>query len=97
MKRNLSIIALVALLASCALPMDELTSNGEEVKVAMNKPKDCKPVGKFEGRNEEGSMELATVHARNLAGERDADTMYINDNLSQGSLRRVLATGYICN
>ncbi|EQC44477.1 putative lipoprotein [Bacteriovorax sp. BSW11_IV] len=90
-------LILITLFASCSSIMTKLTSDGKEVKVVDKRPKNCQPVGKVEGLNNDGSEDLAIVHARNLAGKEDADTLYIDDTIEQGKRRRVLATAFICN
>lgn len=90
-------LLLITLVTACSSFKTKLTSDGRNVKVVDKKPKSCEPVGKVEGTNDEGSDDLAIVHARNLAGDEDADTMFIDDQIEQGKMRRILATAYICN
>lgn len=90
-------LILITLITSCSSFKTKLTNDGRNVKVVDKKPKKCEPVGKVEGTNDAGSEDLAIVHARNLAGKEEADTMYIDDKIEQGKMRRILATAYICN
>jgi hypothetical protein len=97
MKNLFFAISCAALFTSCAVSKTVLTSEGELIKVVNRKPhKKCRAVVSVIGENDEGVADLATNHARNLAGKKGADTLYVTDEVSQGNKWRIHATGYIC-
>ncbi|EQC51603.1 DUF4156 domain-containing protein [Bacteriovorax sp. DB6_IX] len=97
MKKVLFAVTAAALMTSCAVSKTVLTPEGEKIKVVNKKPhKRCRAVISVVGENDEGVMDLAINHARNQAGKKGADTLYVTDEVSQGSMWRVHATGYIC-
>jgi uncharacterized protein YceK len=97
MKNLLLSLTAMTLLTGCAVSKTVLTTEGEKIKVVNRKPhKKCRAVVSVIGENDEGVLDLATNHARNLAGKKGADTLYVTDEVSQGGKWRVHATGYIC-
>ncbi|OIQ16054.1 MAG: hypothetical protein BM556_15450 [Bacteriovorax sp. MedPE-SWde] len=92
---TLSILAVLTL-TSCAVSKTKLTAQGDKIKVVHKKPSKCSAVVSVIGENDEGVLDLATNHARNLAGEKSANTLHVTDEVSHGSKWRVHATGYIC-
>lgn len=97
MKNVLVTLVGLTLFASCAVSKTKLTDEGEKVKVLYTKPrKGCNAVAKVTGVNENGVLDLAINHARNLAGEKGANTVVIDDKVNNSKLWKVHATGYIC-
>ncbi len=93
---NLSLILLLSV--SCATSKKRLSDDGRKVQVLRSKPKgNCSVVDKVVGENDEGSVELARNHARNLVAKMDADSIYFDEEIGNGSVWRVHSTGYNCN
>ena len=93
------IVLFIALIViGCTVSKTKLSSKGQAIDVLENKPgKDCFVVAKVIGENEDGSVELARNHARNLAGKLDADSIFIDQEVPNGNSVKVFATAYTCN
>ncbi len=75
----------------------QLSNDGKKVKVFGSKPdSDCEVVGKVVGLNEEGSVELARNHARNLVADEDGNAIVFDEEVANGSVFKVYSTGYRC-
>lgn len=89
-------LSLSALMA-CSVSKTKLTSDGEKVEILLNKPKEeCSVVEKIIGMNEQGSVELARNHVRNLAAKADANAVYIEQEIPNGGVVKIFATAYSC-
>ena len=74
-----------------------LGPEGEALALITDRPHDsCRVTGFYEGINEQGSLELARVHARNLAARAGANSIKFNESIKNGPEWRVKATGYQC-
>lgn len=82
-------------LASCSTP-HTLTSEGQKVNVAKTKQKSCSVIGKFVGKHEEGSVELARNQAVNMAAEKGATDVYFDEEVNNAKVWTVHAIGYMC-
>ena len=82
-------------LSACSTP-HTLSTEAMNVKVAKNKPKTCAVVGKFQGKHDEGSVELARNQALNLAAEKGATDIYFDEEINNGKKWVVHAIGYMC-
>ncbi len=92
------ILLSLTLLVSCASDPYKLTDKSREVEVLKRAPKDdCEVVTKVIGTHSKGSTELARNMARNKAASKGADSIFIEDEISNGSNREVVATAYKCN
>jgi hypothetical protein len=93
------IVTLLALIVvGCTVSKTKLTSKGQAIEVLDNKPgKDCFVVAKVVGENDEGSVDLARNHARNLAAKLEADSIFIDQEVPNGNNMNVYATAYTCN
>ena len=92
-----SLLALT-LFTSCAVSKTKLSDDGMKVKVSYTKPKkNCNAVKTVVGINEEGVLDLALNHARNLVAKEGANLLYVNDKVNNSKGWQVHATGYKCN
>ena len=85
------------LLTSCATERKRLTAEGKKVAVMVGKAnKGCNTVDKIVGENDNGSVELATNHARNIAAEMGGNGLVVNREVQNAKKVRVHATVYDC-
>lgn len=75
----------------------KLSSDGRKVEILAKASTNCEVVGKVVGINEDGSVELARNHARNLVADEDGNAIVIDEEVANGSVFKVYATGYRCN
>ncbi len=94
-KFSSQVIFALLLLASCSTP-HTLTSDGAKVNIAKNKQKSCSVIGKFEGKHEEGSVDLARNQAVNMAADKGATDVYFEEEINNGRKWTVHAIGYMC-
>lgn len=95
---TLLIAFFLLVLSSCArVSKTELSDEGKALHLITDRPSDeCRMTGFYEGINEQGSLELARIHARNLAARDRADSIKFNESIKNGAEWRVIATGYRC-
>lgn len=93
----LTITFLSLFLSACGTSDKKLSEKGLAVKVLKNKSTNCQVIGKYEGRNNGGSVELARNHARNQAAEDDANAIYFEEEFANGARWVVNAIAYDCN
>ena len=85
------------LLISCGASKIKLSSDGEKVEILSRKPgKECSVLAKIIGKNEGGSIDLAQNHARNLAGNKGANAIYFDEEVSNGNSYKIHSIGYAC-
>lgn len=96
MKKIICLSLLVTLVA-CSVSKKKLTSKGKMVKVMARKASNCNTVDKVVGENDMDSEELATNHARNLAGKSGANAIVVDEVVDNGGNVKVYATAYTCN
>jgi hypothetical protein len=53
-------------------------------------------VGKVVGENDQGSVDLARNHARNLGAKLGANGLFIDQEVPNGASVKVYATAYQC-
>ena len=96
---KLMIFATLALMISCSSDPYKLTKAALDVEVLGNKPRnqECVMLGKVSGSNEQGSVELARNQVRNRAAELKADSVFITEEIPNGSEVKVYADVYKCN
>ena len=88
---------LMLLVAGCATERKKLTDDGKKVEVMIDKAHSgCNVVDKIVGENENGSVALATNHARNQAAKMGGNGLIANREVQNGSKVRVHATVYDC-
>ena len=92
---RLLLIGLV-FLAACASNSHKLSKDAEQVKVLMRKSKDCPVMGKYKGVHEKGSVEMARNQARNLAANDGANSIFFDEEFSNGGIWTVWAIAYRC-
>lgn len=90
-------VLLLLTVVSCGVSKKKLTSAGMQVKVLDRKGSGCSTVDKVVGENDMKSEELATNHARNLAGKSGANAIVVDEVVDNGAEVRVHATAYRCN
>lgn len=89
-------LSILALLAACS-SSSKLSNDAKKVKIFGSKPdSDCEVVGKVVGINEDGSVELARNHARNLVASDDGNAIVFDEEVANGSVFKVYSTGYKC-
>ena len=89
--------SLLTLLGCGGVSKTTLTPGGERIEIMHQRPyESCNVVGKFVGENDEGSVELARNHVRNLAARGGADAIIFDEEIRNGHQWRVHATGYKC-
>ncbi|HLE10950.1 MAG: hypothetical protein A2504_09125 [Bdellovibrionales bacterium RIFOXYD12_FULL_39_22] len=99
--KNFLIIAntLLALstITSCA-NADRLTDTAREIKIAEKRSisNSCEVVGRVEGINKEGLVSLAQNRLLNQAAKIDANTVTIDETVTNGKEQKVMGTAYIC-
>lgn len=94
--KKITLMSLI-LLTSCSVSKTKLSDEAKDIKVVYTKPsKNCSALKKVIGENDEGVLDLAINHARNLAAIEDASTLYIEDKVNVSQKWRVYATAYIC-
>lgn len=89
-------LAILFLLAACG-SNSKLSSDGRKVEIMIKPSTNCEVVGKVVGINEDGSVELARNHARNLVADEDGNAIIIDEEVANGHVFKVYATGYRCN
>lgn len=95
--KHLILLSLVTFV-SCSVSKTKLSDEAKDIKVVYTKPtKGCNAVKKVVGENDEGVLDLAVNHARNLAAREDATTLFIEDKVNVSQKWRVYATAYICS
>lgn len=88
---------LMLLVSGCATERKKLTTGGKKVEVMVGKPHSgCNVVDKIIGENDNGSVPLATNHARNMAAEMGGNGLIVNREVQNGKSVRVHATVYDC-
>ncbi|MBY0516825.1 MAG: DUF4156 domain-containing protein [Bacteriovoracaceae bacterium] len=91
------VMFLLVVLTACSSSPGNLTDLGKEVQILDSKPgSECSVVGKVVGENEQGSIDLARNHARNLGGKLKANSIFINQEVPNGQKYQVFATAYQC-
>jgi hypothetical protein len=97
--KNLVLIGALLLISSCASDPYRLSEDAKKVELLQRKPKDneCEVVAKVTGEHNEGSERMARNMAINKAADADADSIYFDETVPNGSKRKVMATAYICN
>ena len=96
--KNISLIISILILSSCAVSKTKLSDDGKKVKVTYTKPKkNCNAIKTAVGENDEGILDLAINHARNIVAKEGANVLYINDKVNNSQMWRVHATGYNCS
>ena len=95
--KKITILFLALFLSACGSSDKKLSEKGLSVKVLKNKSSSCQVIGKYEGRNNGGSVELARNHARNQAAEDDANAIYFDEEYANGARWIVKAIAYDCN
>jgi len=88
---------LLVLGVACSSNPGVLTEKAKDLEVYPNKPAGCNVVGKVVGMDENGSTELDTNHALNLAANLKATGIVVNQEVPNGNKRAVHATAYQCN
>jgi hypothetical protein len=96
MKSFTTILLGLFLLTSCGSGDKKLSEKGLSVKVLKNRSTDCQVIGKYQGRNNGGSVELARNHARNQAAEDGANSIYFEEEFANGARWTVHAIAYNC-
>lgn len=81
---------------SCSSSM-QLSDKAKDLEVYGSKPQNCRVMGKVLGEDRTGTIELAQNHALNQAAKLDATGIFINQEVSNGTLRQVHATAYQCD
>lgn len=82
---------------SCSTNSVQLSDKAKDLEVYGTKPQNCRVMGKIVGEDKSGSVELAQNHALNQAAKLDATGIFINQEVSNGTHRRVHATAYQCD
>ncbi len=97
--KNLILVAAFILTTGCASNPYSLSDDAKKVELLQRKPKDneCEVVAKVSGEHNEGSERMARNMAINKAADADADSIYFDETIPNGSKRKVMATAYICN
>ncbi|MFZ4714251.1 MAG: hypothetical protein ACOYL6_11080 [Bacteriovoracaceae bacterium] len=91
------LIPLMLLATVACSSNSKLSHDAKNVKVFGSKPdSDCEVVGKVIGINEEGSVELARNHARNMVADQDGNAIVFDEEVANGSVFKVYSTGYKC-
>jgi hypothetical protein len=86
----------LAFLAACA-SSGKLSEAAKEMQLFPNKPgAECSVVGKVVGENDQGSVDLARNHARNLGAKLGANGLFIDQEVPNGASVKVYATAYQC-
>ncbi len=91
------LLPLVFLGVSCSSNSLQLSERAKDLEIYGTKPQNCRVVGKIVGEDKNGSIELAQNHALNQAAKLDATGIYVNQEVSNGSVMRVHATAYQCD
>lgn len=82
---------------SCSSNSVKLSEKAKDLELYGSKPQNCRVAGKIIGEDKTGSIELAQNHALNQAADLDATGIYINQEVSNGAVKRVHATAYQCD
>lgn len=97
MKLSVTILISLVFLFACGSSDKKLSEKALSVKVLKNRSTDCSVIGKYQGKNNGGSVELARNHARNLAAEDGANAIYFEEEFANGARWTVHAIAYNCN
>ena len=91
-------ISLSISLFSCAgTSKTKLSQKAKEMRILDSaKTPGCSVLDKVVGINEDGSEALANNHARNLSAGLEANGIYVNETVQNGSNIKVYATAYQC-
>ncbi|GAB4406260.1 MAG: hypothetical protein OHK0056_04850 [Bacteriovoracaceae bacterium] len=98
MMKKLACIAAMVLISGCAgTSKEELSPEARNVKVYPNRRGlQCDVVGKVVGENDEGSVELARNHARNLEAKKGANGIVFDEEIQNGKNWKVYSTSFLC-
>ena len=92
-------ILLPLIFTSCASKNpNALTSEGRSVNIIKTRmaPKSCEALGKVEGINDMGVIDISRNIARNQAGDLGANSLLIKDEVINGKNASVLGIAYNC-
>ena len=92
-----SLFLVIFLASSCSSGPVQLTEKARELEVYATKPSECKVTGRFVGKDELGSKELALNHALNQAAEVGSTGVFVNQEVPNGKMMEVHVTAYQCD
>lgn len=98
--RKILVLSLLAsfVLVSCSTDKRRISNSGKKVSVLTNRPgSECVIIAKVVGENDEGSVEMARAHARNLVADKDGNAVFFDEEVPNGKNYKVYASGYECN
>lgn len=84
-------------LFGCSQAPVQLNKEAESIEVLVNKPQGCKTVGKFLGKDNTGSKDMALNSILNQAASQGATSVHINAEVPNGKNIEVHGTGYKCD
>lgn len=90
-------LLMLSLVVACSSRSEKLSDKAKEIEVHQTKPTQCRVAGKVEGHNEQGSKELALNDALNQAADKDANGLFVNQEVPNGNKVTVYATAYDCD
>ena len=98
MLKPILLILVLTATVSCGTSKIKLSSGGEKVEVLKRKPErgDCSVIGKVTGVNEDGSVDLAENHARNLVASKGGNAITFDEEVNNGKSFQIHSTGYKC-
>ncbi|HAZ12297.1 MAG: hypothetical protein A2X86_03580 [Bdellovibrionales bacterium GWA2_49_15] len=96
--KYLLLALLVVSFVHCASNPNQLTEAGKKVQIMSGKKpmEGCEVVDKVIAENEIGSIQVSTNKVRNIAAQKGANYVLIEDEILNGSKAKVIATAYTC-
>ncbi len=86
----------ISFLVACSSRSEQLSEKAKEIEVHKTRPAQCRVIGKVEGKNGQGSKELALNDALNQAAEKGANGLFVNQEVPNGNNVSLYATAYDC-
>ncbi len=90
-------LVLISLVVACSSRSEKLSDKAKDIEIHQVKPAQCRVMGKVEGKNQQGSKELALNDALNQAADKGANGLFVNQEVPNGNQISVFATAYDCD
>jgi hypothetical protein len=89
--------SLFVFLLGCSQMGVDLSKEAQEIEVLGHRPEGCRAIGKFIGKDDSGTKELALNSALNDAAKNEATAVVVNQEIPNGKEIVVHVTGYKCD
>ena len=90
-------LIILSFLFSCATVPEQLSEEGKNIEVYLQKPTNCRVTGRLVGEDKKGSKEIALNRVINEAAKLGSTGIFVNQEVPNGSVMTVHATAYNCD